>query len=315
MAALVTSMAHSRPRPASRWYVAMRWRNLLFAHWPVGIAELRPLIPERLEIDTFEGQAWIGIVPFHLTIRYRWMPLALSFPEVNVRTYIRRGQQMGVWFLSLDAHSRLAVTVARRQYALPYRLARMSMRSAETASGPRISFTCERRSESPVRALLDMAYRPIGEAFCPQPGTLEHWLTERYSLFAARPDGRVAFGEIDHRPWQLQPAEADFAANTMLAPLDIATPADQPLLHFSRSIDALAWKLRWSGLDRKLQPQPDLRDVEVDDDPRHVDKSCHERAGRVAGVDADPAKDHREHGADERAPQADGGDRLADDEG
>lgn len=253
MAALVTRSAtegvfyrsteHERLRPVGRWAVAMRWRNLLFAHWPVDAIELRPLIPEGLEIDTFEGQAWIGIVPFHLTIRYRWMPLALSFPEVNVRTYVRRGEQTGVWFLSLDAHSRLAVSVARRQYALPYHVARMKMRSEETANGPRISFTSQRRSESSVNASLDMEYRPIGEAFCPEPGTLEYWLTERYSLFAARPDGRVAFGEIDHCPWRLQPAKAAVSVNTMLAPLGISMPSESPLLHFSRSIDAVAWKL------------------------------------------------------------------------
>jgi uncharacterized protein YqjF (DUF2071 family) len=218
---------------------------LLFAHWPVDVAELRPLIPEGLDIDTFEGRAWLGIVPFYLTIRYRWMPLAISFPEVNVRTYVRRGEQTGVWFLSLDAHSRLAVAVARREYALPYHAARMTMRSEETPSGPRISFTSQRRAGRSAGATLEMAYCPIGEAVCPQPGTLEHWLTERYSLFARRPDGRIAFGEIDHHPWQLQPAEAGFAVNTMLAPLDIVTPADEPLLHFSRRIDAVAWKLRW----------------------------------------------------------------------
>src|SRR5262245_28486276 len=204
-----SSMGDARSRPDGRWSVAMTWRDLLFAHWPIDARELRPLISEGLEIDTFEGQAWIGIVPFYLTIRYRWMPLALSFPEVNVRTYVRRGEQAGVWFLSLDAHSRLAVKVARRQYALPYHLARMRMRSEETAGGPRISLTSQRRFESRASASLDIAYRPIGEAFCPQPGTLEYWLTERYSLFAARPDGRVALGEIDHPPWQLQPAEAD----------------------------------------------------------------------------------------------------------
>jgi uncharacterized protein YqjF (DUF2071 family) len=243
MAALVTSRPHNRPRLAVQWSVAMHWRNLLFAHWPVAADALRPLIPPSLEIDTFEGQAWIGIVPFHLTIRYRWMPLALSFPEVNVRTYVRRGEQAGVWFLSLDAHSRCAVLVARRQYALPYHLAQMRMQSEDTPSGPRISFTSRRRSES-SRASLQMHYCPAGESFEPQPGTLEHWLTERYSLFAARPDESLALGQIDHRPWRLQPAEADFAVNTMVTPLGITTPSGPPLLHFSPGIDAVAWPLQ-----------------------------------------------------------------------
>ena len=244
MAALVTSMAHSRPRPTGRWSVAMRWRNLVFAHWPVEAAQLRPLIPEALEVDTFDGRAWIGIVPFHLTIRYRWMPWSLSFPEVNVRTYVKCRERSGVWFLSLDAHSRLSVAVARRQYSLPYHLSRIRMRLKVSGDNARISLSSRRRSDE-ATAELKMEFGPIGEAFIPRPGTLEHWLTERYSLFAARPDGRLAYGEIDHRPWKLQRAEADLTVNTMLEPLGIIAPPQPPLLHFSRSIDAVAWKLRW----------------------------------------------------------------------
>jgi uncharacterized protein YqjF (DUF2071 family) len=264
----------------------MRWENLLFAHWPVDVSELGPLIPSALAIDTFDGQAWIGIVPFHLTIRYRHMPWSLCFPEVNVRTYVKRAPrrrhesllsatadfrseqegeaQRGVWFLSLDAHSRMAVAVARRLYALPYHLARMRMQSDGTASSPKITFSSQRSS---AKAALDVEYCPIGEALEPQPGTLEHWLTERYSLFASSATldhlsprqinehtdreemgsrhGRVAFGQIDHRPWQLQPAKANFAVNTMLAPLGISTPSVPPLLHYSRNTEALAWKLHW----------------------------------------------------------------------
>jgi len=93
-------------------------------------------------------------------------------------------------------------------------------------------------------ASLEMQYRPFGQPFEPHPGTLEHWLTERYSLFAARPDGRLAYGEIDHRPWRLQPAVADFSVNTMLAPLGILEPSGPPLVHFSHSIDAVAWRLQ-----------------------------------------------------------------------
>ena len=116
------------------WSVAMCWRNLLLAHWPVRAHVLRPLIPAPLEIETFDGWAWIGIVPFHLTIRYRFMPFGLSFPEVNVRTYVRCGNESGVWFLSLDADSRLAVAVARHQYALPYHRAHQNVNGGCRAS-------------------------------------------------------------------------------------------------------------------------------------------------------------------------------------
>ena len=105
----------------------MRWQNLLFAHWPIEPEEIRPLLPPELEIDTFDGSAWIGIVPFHLTIRLNWMPFALEFPEVNVRTYTTHRGKSGVWFLSLDASSRLAVTTARLRYCLPYHTAKMEL--------------------------------------------------------------------------------------------------------------------------------------------------------------------------------------------
>jgi len=235
-----------RTLPDGRWSVAMRWQNLLFAHWPIEIGALRPLIPEALAIDTFDGQAWIGIVPFRLTIRYRCMPWSLSFPEVNVRTYVKRGRQSGVWFLSLDAHSRLAVAVARRQYALPYHLALMRMR-ADGDNCQAISFKSHRRGVDCPDAALELQYRPLGKSLHPRPGTLEHWLTERYSLFAVGEGGRIAYGQIDHRPWRLRRAEAKFDINTMFRPLGIATPVDQPLLHFSRRIDAVAWRLRYAS--------------------------------------------------------------------
>ena len=129
MDAQLTPAGNERALPSGPPTVYMSWQNLLFAHWPVKPEVLRPLIPVGLEIDTFDNWAWIGIVPFHLTIRYRGMPFALSFPEVNVRTYVKRGDQTGVWFLSLDAHSRLAVMAARNRYSLPYHFARMKMQT------------------------------------------------------------------------------------------------------------------------------------------------------------------------------------------
>src|SRR5690242_16263212 len=105
-----------QPRPNGDWPVSMRWQNLLFAHWPIAPDEISPLLPPQLELDTYDGWAWIGIVPFYLTIRLNWMPFAFEFPEVNVRTYTKYGGKSGVWFLSLDASSRIAVTMARLRY-------------------------------------------------------------------------------------------------------------------------------------------------------------------------------------------------------
>jgi uncharacterized protein YqjF (DUF2071 family) len=121
----------------------------------------------------------------------------------------------------------------------------MTMNSRSTADGPRIEFASRRKVTDCGCAELKIEYSPHGEAFQAQSGSLEHWLTERYSLFAAREGGRSAYGQIDHPPWKLQRAEADFVVNSMLEPLGIVVPAESPLLHFSRSIDAVAWKLRW----------------------------------------------------------------------
>jgi uncharacterized protein YqjF (DUF2071 family) len=230
------------------WSVAMRWHDLLFAHWPIRPERLRSLIPAGLEIDTFDGWAWIGIVPFHMTgIRLRKMPelCSLAFPELNVRTYVRRRQRdgsekSGVWFLSLDAASRFGVCVARNWYRLPYHLADIDFDSDN--DGYRFR---NRRRASPVNSgALELRYRPIGEACIAEIGTLEHWLVERHSLFAQCRSGRIACADIYHEPWQTQPAEAEIARNTMLAPLKISLPSDKPLLHFAKQVDAVAWTLQ-----------------------------------------------------------------------
>ncbi len=231
------------------WAVEMQWRNLLFCHWPFRPRLLRPLAPAALEIDTFDGWAWIGIVPFHLTIRYRWMPLALSFPEVNVRTYVRRGDERGVWFLSLDAQSRLAAEVARWRHKLPYHPATIQMRALKSANPTVIHFESHRRSifrrRSAVNAELKIDYSPRGEDFAAGQGSLEHWLVEHYQLFTADRRGRIARGRIDHAPWQLHSAEAEIATNSMLEPLGLALPDRAPLAHFSSAVNCIAWKLQW----------------------------------------------------------------------
>ena len=243
------SAPHDQARllPSDPPRVFMQWHNLLFAHWPIRAQLLRQLIPRELEIDTFDGAAWIGIVPFYLTIRYRGMPFSLSFPEVNVRTYVRRGDQAGVWFLSLDAHSRLAAAAARNRYSLPYHFARMSMQLEAHDRQEHFRFVSERNSKQNGRANLRLDYSATGEAYHSQPGMLEHWLTERYRLFTVNRRGQIGVGKINHAPWRLQPAAADIQINSLLAPLGLPIPTEQPLLHFSRRVDAVAWAVQWVG--------------------------------------------------------------------
>jgi len=241
MKAILKSVAHRPwPLPAGPWVMAQSWHDLLFAHWPVDLAELRPLLPPQLQIDILRGRAWLAVVPFRMTgVRLRGTPAIpglSAFPELNVRTYVTCDGKPGVWFFSLDAANSLAVAIARAWFHLPYFHARMSC----TEHGGRIHYHSDRIHRRAPAALLKGRYRPIGGAFSPQPGRLEHFLTGRYCLYTADARGQIIRAEIHHPPWPLQPAEAEFARNSMTESLGIAlTP--HPLLHFAWRQDVLVW--------------------------------------------------------------------------
>jgi uncharacterized protein len=224
--------------------MAQSWHDLLFAHWPIDSVLLRPLIPSGLEIDTFQRQAWIAVVPFRMSgVRLRWTPAVpwlSAFPELNVRTYVTAGGKPGVWFFSLDAGNPLAVAVARAWFHLPYFRARMS---CEDSVGG-IRYKSERTHRGARVGVLEANYRLGGEISEPQPGTLEHFLTERYCLYAADSAGRIFRGEIHHQPWPLQVAEAEFVRNTMTEAAGFPLSQSRPLLHFARRQDVVVWPLQ-----------------------------------------------------------------------
>ena len=223
--------------------MAQSWHDLLFAHWPVDVAAFRPLLPPQLQIDAFEGQAWLAVVPFRMTgVRLRGtpaLPWLSRFPELNVRTYVTCGGKPGVWFFSLDAGNSLAATIARAWFHLPYFRARMTCTDQEGW----IQYSSERTHRAAPAATLKGRYRPVGDVFSPKSGTLEHFLTERYCLYAADASRRIIRGEIHHSPWPLQRAEAELVRNSMPESLGIA-PTSQPLLHFARRQDVLVWPPR-----------------------------------------------------------------------
>lgn len=229
--------------PSGRWTWQQRWYDLLFAHWPVKVARMRELVPTELEVDTFDSAAWIGVVPFRMQIKPRRLPgvpTASHFPELNVRTYVKLHGKPGVWFFSLDAESRLAVWGARTRFDLPYYYAKMSVAN----DGEQVRYTSRRASDSGVA--FEATYRPVQPVELAAVGTLEHWLTERYCLFARSAQGSYRCGDIHHAPWPLQQAEAGIVTNTMLEPLGLRTPDVRPLLHFAKSIDVALWPLRKS---------------------------------------------------------------------
>ena len=222
----------------------MRWHDLLFAHWRIDAQALRALVPPALAIDSFDGSAWIGVVPFRMTgVRPRFvppLPWLTAFPELNVRTYVTSGGKAGVWFLSLDAARWLAVIAARAAFHLPYVHARM--RCVERDGW--IEYASERRE--PGRRGVSPAsfrarYRPTGPGSFAVAGSLAHFLTARYCLYAADASGAVFRSEIDHPPWPLAAAEVEIERNTMLAAHGLATPREPPLLHFARRLEVVGW--------------------------------------------------------------------------
>ena len=239
----IIEMIEHRPWPLPRapWVMFQSWRSLLFMHWPVPAEVLRSHVPAPLAIDTFDGTGWLGIVPFDLRdLRVRLLPAlpGLSdFPEINVRTYVRSGDHGGIWFFSLDAASTAAVLGARLTFGLPYRRAEMEVRQ----DGDWIHYRSRRMDGN---AEFIGRYRPIGPPSEPLPGTLEHFLTERYALFTVEGGKKVIRGDIHHPPWGLQPAEAVVERNTMAQAAGITLPDVSQLLHFSAHQDALIWAPR-----------------------------------------------------------------------
>jgi len=230
------------PLPLGKYSMEMVWHDLLFAHWPVSKEALRSLIPSRLEIDEYEGEAWIGVVPFMMSgVRLRQVPGipgTSQFPEINVRTYVKEGGKPGVFFFSLDAGSIVAVKAARLWYHLPYYHARMSASCVDDA----IAYNTVRRVKpGQPEAVFKGSYRPITAATCGGCGPLAHWLTERYCLYSVRRDGVIYRADVHHAMWPLQLAEADIEVNTMTAPLGITLPKVAPLLHYAKHLEVSAW--------------------------------------------------------------------------
>lgn len=244
----VTILAESTHRPwelpRRRWTLAMRWHDLLFMHWPVEHALLQNAVPAALRIDTFDGMAWIGVVPFSMASVHPpalpVLPWLSAFPELNVRTYVTVEGKPGVWFFSLDAANPIAVRIARRFFHLPYYDARMLSEHA----GDQVYYTSTRTHRGAPAALFRARYRPTGPVYQSSPGALDHWLTERYCLYAVDRARRVWRGDIHHARWPLQPAEAEVAANTMTHQLGWELPNTPPLLHFARHLDVVAWSIQ-----------------------------------------------------------------------
>ena len=231
--------------PDAPWVMRQRWNDLLFAHWPVPAGMIDRLLPEGLVADTFEGSAWLGVVPFTMDqIRVRRLPIvpgANRFAELNLRTYVRERNtnQTGVYFFSLDATNPLAVAVARLRFHLPYYWAQMKVDYGEAQGlNQQVSYASTRLLTRPAR--FRARYRSLGQA---TQGPAEHFLTARYSLYTTDWRGRLLRGSIHHLPWPLERAEAEFEVNELPGAFGLVLPDTPPLLHYSRELVVYVWAL------------------------------------------------------------------------
>ena len=229
-----------RRRPSGLPLMHQHWGKLLFLHWRIEEELLRPLIPATLEIDTFDGSAWIAVTPFTMWgIRASFLPPipgASALHEVNVRTYVHLDGVPGVWFFSLDAANALAVWGARNFYHLPYFQAEMSLEQ----KGKVIEYS-SKRMNSPAEFHATWV---IGNSLPQsQPGTLQFFLTERYCLYTSH-RGQLYRARIFHPPWSLESAKLSSLQSTMIEPAGLPPPDGDPLLHYSEEIGVDIWPLK-----------------------------------------------------------------------
>jgi hypothetical protein len=235
-----------RDRPDDRPAGFQRWRNLLFLHWEVPADAIAALLPPGLEVDTYQGRAFVGVVPFTMKDVSPWwspsVPGISNFHELNVRTYVHRGgKDPAVWFFSLDAASTIAVIAARAGWSLPYFRATMQMRIEEEAN--RIRYRSKRRFPKPRPADLDCTYTigdPLGEL---DPQSLEFFLAERYYLYTTNSDGLV-IGQVHHKPYPLHHATVETLSQSVVEAAGLPAPAGAPMALYSPGVDVDVFDLR-----------------------------------------------------------------------
>jgi uncharacterized protein len=233
-----------RERPEGQAIMHQDWGKLLFMHWRMEEKALRPLIPERLTIDTFDGSAWIAVTPFTIWDIRALPPFLPPVPglsrmhELNVRTYVHLDGVPGVWFFSLDANSSIAVLTARTLFHLPYLNAEMSLEQ----EGETITYSSRRTHAGEPAAEFDAVWK-IGETLpYSHPGSLEFFLTERYCLYAEHKQ-KLYRARIFHEPWPLKVASLSSFNSTMIESHGLPAPKDEPLLHYAEEISVDIWPI------------------------------------------------------------------------
>ena len=230
------------PIPAGQPYMTMDWLELSFLHWSLDPELLRKHLPAGLELDTWEGRAWLGVVPFRMEnvnpTHYRLPRMMSAFPELNLRTYVVANGKPGVWFFSLEATNPLAVRTARAKFHLPYYDARIRHSMDKGV----VSFRCRRVHRGAPALEFDADFNGAGETFTAQPGSLEYWLCERYCLYSADNNGRISRGDVHHRPWPLQQGSVAIEENTVFEQLGLDLPEQPEDVLYSAGVQCLGWR-------------------------------------------------------------------------
>jgi uncharacterized protein YqjF (DUF2071 family) len=232
------------PAPASHWIIKQSWHDLLFLHYPVKLESLRPFVPMELEIDTYNHNAWISIVPFWMSgIRFRGtpsVPYFSQFPELNVRTYVKSGNKPGVYFFSLDAKSALGVFFGRKFFHLPYFYSNISI---DRRADQRLVYESTRTEGS---YKFKGNYRPASKVYHAVEGTLDNWLVGRYCLYS-EDHNQLYISEINHEPWNLQEVEYEIIENSLVNFPDIEI-GEPYCAHYCRRIDVHVWPVKPVGI-------------------------------------------------------------------
>ncbi len=222
--------------PVARAVMVQRWNDVVFLHWRFEPDVIQQLLPDGVEVDTFDGSAWVGLVPFHMDALgiagSGPLPFVGSFPEVNVRTYVRARGRVGVWFFSLDVDRFLPAGVARMTYSLPYN----SGTAVHVRAGDIVTSRVRRNwpRASPA-ATTEIAVQTGG--LIDPVDSLARFLTARWGLISATRTGRLRYAPVDHPTWELHRADVLYLDDHLVTAAGLPRPAAPPLVMWSPGVD------------------------------------------------------------------------------
>lgn len=213
---------------------SQRWMDVLFLHWRVPETLLQSALPRGVEIDLYEGEAWVSCVLFRLMVRPRWLPRLpglSNLVEMNLRTYVRSEGCAAITFLSVLADNPIAIWAARLLTPLPYQRSRIEYRQTTSRD-----YSFELAGIADARDSLSLDFHPTGAATIAEPGSLDAWLLERYHLLAFRDDEHPVQAAVDHAPWSFRRVDLDLRANSLGQSLGLSLDNPPDLAHFSEGV-------------------------------------------------------------------------------